>query len=73
MNVHERLVIYCHNLTQETPFCINCKHFYQHYRKDGWPFNSGHCCFPRLKLRRDYDTCEHFENKHDPGREGGIA
>lgn len=73
MNVHERREAYYWNLTKETPLCINCKHFHQHYQRNGRPFNSGHCCFPRLKLRKDYDTCEHFENKHDPGKGDGVA
>lgn len=67
MNVNERLTIYCHSLTPETPFCVNCSHFFQHYQRNGKPFNSGHCCFPRLKLRKDYDTCGYFENKPNGG------
>lgn len=69
MNIRERRDVYYYNLTPETPFCINCKHFIRHYMKHGIPYDCGHCCEPRLKNRRVYDTCEKFEKKendHDP-------
>lgn len=63
MTVNERRSIYCHNLTPETRMCVNCAYYYQHYLKDGHRLCSGHCVHPRLKLRRDYDTCENFKKK----------
>lgn len=45
-----------------TEACVNCVHFQQHYRKDGKPFYSGHCCYPRLKSRKVFDVCGNFQN-----------
>ena len=56
----ERRDTYYWNLTPETPLCINCKHFYRHYvwaQGKYTPIDSGHCAFPRLKLREAYDQC----------------
>lgn len=63
MTVNERRAIYCHNLTVETPLCVNCAHYYPHFSENGYPFSSGHCVFPRIKLRRAYDACAHFKAK----------
>lgn len=67
MNVHERRETYYWAMSADAPLCANCKHFYLHYLPHGEydfrPANSGHCCYPRLKLRRVYDTCEHFESR----------
>lgn len=68
MTTNERRELFCHSLTANTPLCTNCKHFYQHFLWDGNRFraaNSGHCGFPRLKLRMAYDTCKHFREKDD--------
>lgn len=27
----------------------------------------GHCVYPRMKERKAYDDCKHFENKHERG------
>ena len=64
MNVSKRRELCYWSLTPELPLCVNCEHYYQHYQQNGEPFASGHCCFPRLKLRKDYDTCEHFKQKN---------
>lgn len=46
--------------------CKTCKYFYQHYirlTKDRYTITpSGHCVYPRIKLRRD-DTpaCQHYK------------
>lgn len=47
----------------DTKACANCKHFYQHYTKCGDLFVSGHCCYPRMKPRKVWDTCERFQEK----------
>lgn len=52
------------------PFCINCKHFCQHYVKDPVfitgesPLDGGHCMLFRRHRRYyfAYDTCEHFQS-----------
>ena len=71
MNITERREIYYWAMSPEAPLCANCKHFHLHYVKDGIlgyrPANSGHCGYPRLKLRRVYDTCNYFT-----GENGGI-
>lgn len=61
MNISERRALYIHDNTGTAPICVNCKHFYQHYLKDGIPLWSGHCGYPRIKLRYTYDTCKEFE------------
>lgn len=73
MTTGERMEIYFYELTAETPVCINCKHYYRHYLEDGRPLLYGHCRFPRLKPRKAYDTCGHFEQKTPPstGTPGG--
>lgn len=68
MNVSERREIYCHSMTEDTPFCENCEHFVQHYGRSGdgrsyVKMASGHCTVPRMKPRRAYDTCERFERR----------
>lgn len=79
MNIRERVHQYYWNLTPETPFCINCKHFHRHYVLGSWhhgrytPIDCGHCVFPRMKERKAYDTCEHFKNKNESRKEGGVA
>ncbi len=53
------------------PFCINCKHFCQHYIKSPMfvtgesPLDGGHCMFFRRRRRYYfvYDTCEHFQKR----------
>lgn len=64
MTLTERMRKYIWNLTEETPFCINCTHFYRHYLQSGKALDCGHCVFPRVKDRKAYDTCEHFQNKY---------
>ncbi len=52
----------------ETEACANCKHFYQHYiwiRCGYEPIASGHCTYPRVKDRKVYDCCEHFEREKE--------
>ena len=66
MTLNERRELYSWNLTPAAQLCINCKYFHRHYRKDGWAFDSGHCVYPRLKLRRAYDSCNYFQNKKAP-------
>lgn len=62
-------------ISTDTQACINCKHFFQHYVLDSLcpgyctPIYSGHCCYPRHKYRKVCDVCEHFDNKHGPGKE----
>lgn len=63
MNVNERREIFCHSLTEYTPMCVNCAHYYPHFSADGYSLGSGHCVYPRIKLRRAYDTCKYFRNK----------
>ena len=71
MTKRERMKLYYWDRTEEAALCINCRHFYRHYileREEGHigycrPIDCGHCSFPRLKERRAYDTCEHFQKK----------
>ncbi len=59
-------------LEPETPICLNCRHFHQHYNKVGrvmLALECGHCSFPRLKYRKVTDTCEHFLGKDAHGVE----
>ena len=35
MTEKERKVLYDTHLTPETPLCINCQYFYQHYNESG--------------------------------------
>ena len=72
MTVHERHYIFEFALTPETPLCVNCKHYYQHYIQDSlYPgyfsaVYSGHCVYPRFKARKPYDTCPHFTQCKKP-------
>ena len=65
MNVRERQMIYFYEMTPDVPFCVNCKHYRQHYLKNGIRLTCGHCCQPRLKFREDYDTCSLFEKREE--------
>lgn len=77
MNVTERREIYYFAMSPDAPQSANCKHFHLHYVPDGIrgyrPANSGHCIYPRLKLRRVFDTCRYFngrkEEAHEQNRE----
>lgn len=51
MTGYERLELRRLGIEPTTQACINCKHFYRHYRKDGYPFHLGHCAYPRMKNR----------------------
>lgn len=64
MTLNERRELYYRNLTPDAPLCINCEHFHGHYREDGWPFDCGHCVYPRMKYRDAYGTCNYFQNKY---------
>lgn len=79
MNIRERKDVYYRQhwrLPLNLPFCVNCKHFHQHFVQAGppmftvsmAPLDSGHCSFPRLKNRMAYDTCQRFENKHSTAK-----
>lgn len=47
--------------------CKNCANFRQHYiccGEDKYaPCNAGHCVYPRLKVREEYDFCAYFKEK----------
>ena len=58
-----RKMLYQTQLTSETPLCVNCQHFYQHYNEKGQTVQCGHCDYPRIKTRMPYDTCNHFQRK----------
>lgn len=47
-----------------TEACANCEHFVMHYRKDGYPLYGGHCVYPRVKDRKVFDVCEHFQSAY---------
>lgn len=63
MNLKERKALYQTQLTSETPLCVNCQHFYQHYNENGQAVQCGHCAYPRVKTRMPYDTCGQFQRK----------
>lgn len=63
LTVQERRSLYYHGITTDGKICANCKHYYQHYSKNGYQLSMGHCAYPRMKQRRDYDTCDHFTEK----------
>lgn len=65
MKTRERMETYVHSFTPETPFCENCTHYSPHYTECGFKLNSGHCVYPRIKLKKAYDTCEHFQTKSE--------
>lgn len=70
MNVHERRNVFVHQMTTETPFCVNCVYYYPHYIRESrsgryTPIYSGHCVHPRMKPRKAYDTCENFKNRRE--------
>lgn len=61
---------YKYGVRPETEACANCEHFRQHYILDSmgrWegfiPITEGHCIFRRVKNRKVYDCCEHFEKE----------
>lgn len=63
MTEKERKLLYQMHLTPETPLCVNCQHFYQHYNEKGQTVQCGHCDYPRVKTRMPYDVCANFEGK----------
>lgn len=59
----ERMRLFYLKKHQGAPMCVNCRHFHQHYIRDGkrhLPVDCGHCVEPRLKVRDPWDICEHF-------------
>jgi len=54
-----------------TPTCETCTHFRQHYIKFGYRYDkihSGHCVYPRGKLRYcETPACYHYKKKEKPG------
>ncbi len=68
METKERRLLFLHHLDKETPLCVNCKYFMQHYifsRDQRFePLQMGHCIQgKRTKNTRAYDECEHFSNR----------
>lgn len=63
MTEKERKELLHTRLTPETPLCINCQHFYQHYNAKGHQVQCGHCDYPRVKTRMPYDICGHFQRR----------
>ena len=55
--------------------CCNCKHWIQHFVLIKGkvlmftPTASGHCVFPKLKSRRMFESCKHFEVSDHPYEE----
>ena len=47
--------------------CATCAHFRRHYIKMGYrynPIHSGHCVYPRGKLRyEETPACKHYKEK----------
>ncbi len=69
MDEKRRMLQYLHDPENRTPICWNCIHFQQHYIR--WygtyrTVGSGHCVYPRIKLRRCYDVCEHHSPRPSP-------
>lgn len=56
-------------IDEKTQVCANCTHFVQHFMYDpklGYTLmHMGHCVYPRMKERKAYDDCKHFENRHE--------
>ena len=50
--------------SQTVERCENCVHFEKHYTRDcGKRYVStifGHCAYPRIKIRRIDEHCQHF-------------
>lgn len=61
----EREAVYHMTLRTDAPLCVNCRHFWRHYIYHGGyqPIDTGHCTYPRIKPRKGYETCEHFEQR----------
>lgn len=51
-----------------TEMCANCKHYHPHFVYDSniseefLVTTLGHCSYPRMKLRKQYDACNYFES-----------
>lgn len=58
-------------LSEDSANCGNCQHFVQLYAKEqGYPTQFipcyvGTCTCPRMKSRKVYDTCIHFERRQE--------
>lgn len=53
-------------ISLDSQVCVNCTYFYRHYVfNKSWgiytPTYGGHCCYPRLKNRKIYDSCMDFQ------------
>lgn len=66
---------------KETQMCGNCKYYNPHYvyseaYRNGFAVTlMGHCTYPRIKVRKQYDVCNNFKsiwegNDHDTGTTG---
>lgn len=65
-------VTYLQAYEPETICCANCAHFVQHYFKikvsgEEWLGRTycGHCMYPRTKIKRSTESCEHFRRKEE--------
>lgn len=75
MTTKERLALFAQNMDRismvDTPLCINCEYFIQHYIKGKTvvhtftfkPIDFGHCTHKNPKSRKAWDACEHFERR----------
>lgn len=66
MTQRDRMETILQDPEAQVEICMNCKHFYRHYiltKRRYMPAHYGHCVFPRVKSKKTYDTCGHFERK----------
>ncbi len=52
----------------DEPICGNCNFFHLHYVSEGRgyiPIYNGHYVYPRMKIRKVFDTCPYFKKRSD--------
>ena len=61
--IYERVIAMKEKAGSEQKVCGNCIYFFQHYFKDEDGYTAtifGHCGYPRIKIRKEKDTCSHW-------------
>lgn len=69
MTEQERFYAFGHWEMKTTPMCATCAHYCQHYAecRPGvfHVVNCGHCMYPRLKMRKPHNLCDHYQPSED--------
>jgi hypothetical protein len=80
MTLRERRESYDWTKSITPEMCVNCRYFHQHYmlvnpllhRTSFVELPCGHCTYNRIRYKKVYDFCEHFESRYQRPEQRGA-